>query len=297
MLIINDKPGQLGNQLWSYAPFIAFCLKNKVTFLTLYFEDNYHLFENLNRFDNIRFGLARKGQIDIYFRKILLRGIRTIPESILKSLKIFASRDHWKNESWDEPTLLNNSNFVFLGAATHRKTNLYLEEFHENLRLIFQPKATHRMKVEQMFNTARRNFDIIVGVHIRRGDYQEFLGGIYYFGDDTYNNYILQIANDTSLSGKKIGFLLCSNDSLDIGTFAPHGVFQIDSSTGIEDLYGLSLCDFIFGPPSTFSMWASYYGHVPLKFIKYKTEDFSIKDFSVIVAQDTFANGSVLTHD
>jgi hypothetical protein len=29
-------------------------------------------------------------------------------------------------------------------------------------------------------------------------------------------------------------------------------------------MYVLAACDLILGPPSTFSIWASYYGQVPL---------------------------------
>lgn len=32
----------------------------------------------------------------------------------------------------------------------------------------------------------------------------------------------------------------------------------------IEDMYSLAECDYIIGPPSTYTMWASFYGEVPL---------------------------------
>jgi hypothetical protein len=30
------------------------------------------------------------------------------------------------------------------------------------------------------------------------------------------------------------------------------------------DLYSLARCDYVFGPPSTYSQWASFYGNKPL---------------------------------
>ena len=77
--------------------------------------------------------------------------------------------------------------------------------------------------------------------------------------------------------GKKIGFVICSNDdvTLTIPTqsvaFYPRGIF-------IEDLYTLAGCDYIIGPPSTFSQWASYYGNKPIK-ILFNPDD-HIKDLS-----------------
>jgi hypothetical protein len=34
--------------------------------------------------------------------------------------------------------------------------------------------------------------------------------------------------------------------------------------SAVEDLYSLARCDYLLGPPSTFSLWASFYGNVPL---------------------------------
>ena len=33
--------------------------------------------------------------------------------------------------------------------------------------------------------------------------------------------------------------------------------------TEIGDLYSLAACDYIIGPPSTYTQWASFYGQVP----------------------------------
>lgn len=46
-----------------------------------------------------------------------------------------------------------------------------------------------------------------------------------------------------------------------------------------EDLFSLSKADYIIGPPSTFSAWASLYGTVPLYFIESSNSDFKIPDF------------------
>lgn len=69
-------------------------------------------------------------------------------------------------------------------------------------------------------------------------------------------------------------------------------ISKLENAIGIEDLYALSKCDYIFGPPSTFSMWASFYGEVPLKFFETTNEKFSLNDFSVIRYQCHFENGT-----
>ena len=73
--------------------------------------------------------------------------------------------------------------------------------------------------------------------------------------------------------------------------------FQLPQSSNIEDLYALSLCDYILGPPSTFSMWASFYGKKPLRIVSYKDEAISLHEFKIIAAVDTFQDGTVFDHN
>lgn len=297
MIIINDKPGQLCNQLWSYAPFIANSLEYKNTFVTLYFEDNYHLFENLNRFNNIRFGWFRIGKIDIYLRKVLLKFIRFVPATVLKTLSINVDNANWRAEKWEDDLIYKKNNAVFLGAGAQRKNNLFLAKYHHEITQIFEPKKIYKQKVDSEFREQLEKFDIIVGVHIRRGDYKDFLGGIYYFDDKTYLKAMESIKNQLESKDQKVIFLLCSNEKIDLSFYNTLEVFQISEPNSISDLYALSACSFIIGPPSTYSMWASYYGKVSLKFMKNPNEFVDLKDFSEIIAQDTFANGNLLTHE
>ena len=34
--------------------------------------------------------------------------------------------------------------------------------------------------------------------------------------------------------------------------------------SAVGDLYALARCDYIMGPPSTYTQWASFYGNAPL---------------------------------
>lgn len=54
----------------------------------------------------------------------------------------------------------------------------------------------------------------------------------------------------------------------------------LDSAVG--DLYALSQCDYIIGPPSTFNCWASFIGNTPLYTIFKKDETINPDDFAII---------------
>jgi len=46
-------------------------------------------------------------------------------------------------------------------------------------------------------------------------------------------------------------------------------------------MYGFARCDYLIGPPSTFTMWASFYGQVPLNIICRNDQPQAIDDFRV----------------
>ncbi len=59
---------------------------------------------------------------------------------------------------------------------------------------------------------------------------------------------------------------------------------QVTFGTGdlIEDMYALASCDYLIGPPSTFTMWASFYGKVPLNIIRRSDQSQQLSDFIVL---------------
>jgi len=50
----------------------------------------------------------------------------------------------------------------------------------------------------------------------------------------------------------------------------------------ITDMYSLAKADYIIGPPSTFTMWASFYGSVPLLVIDNRKENILLSDFKIV---------------
>ena len=107
-----------------------------------------------------------------------------------------------------------------------------------------------------------------LGVHIRRGDYARWYDGKYFYNDQQYLTIIKQFIKlhpDTTV-------FICGNDpALD------HQLYRKELSgtkvvfpkgNAAEDLCVLSQCDYLIGPPSTFSLTASMYHDIPLYWIK-----------------------------
>jgi hypothetical protein len=61
----------------------------------------------------------------------------------------------------------------------------------------------------------------------------------------------------------RVAFLVCSDEPRSAAEF-PGLTIGFGTPSPVADLYALAKCDYIIGPPSTFSQWASFYGSKPL---------------------------------
>ena len=108
--------------------------------------------------------------------------------------------------------------------------------------------------------------DLRLGLHIRRGDYKTWCDGRYYYSNEQYIGFVKQFM--ALHPGKTLQLIVCGNDRelcQDEFREALKGstiVFPCGSPG--EDLYLLSQCDYLIGPPSTFSLVAAMYRDVPL---------------------------------
>lgn len=107
---------------------------------------------------------------------------------------------------------------------------------------------------------------MILGVHIRRGDYATFYNGKFFFSDEQYVGVIRRFL--ALHPDKQVRVFICGNDpKLDKDYYrrelpACEVVFP-DGNPG-EDLCLLSHCDYLIGAPSTFSLVAAMYHDCPL---------------------------------
>jgi hypothetical protein len=128
----------------------------------------------------------------------------------------------------------------------------------------FTPDSQTLERARVLVGSARASGKPVVGVHIRRADYERYRGGELYFSHDDYRR-IMRVL-EPGPDGSGAAFFICSDEPI-----PPELVEDLDATLGsgqvLEDLYGLAACDFLVGPPSTFSRWAAFYGRVPLQWI------------------------------
>ncbi|MCX6308823.1 MAG: alpha-1,2-fucosyltransferase [Bacteroidia bacterium] len=99
----------------------------------------------------------------------------------------------------------------------------------------------------------------LVGVHVRKGDYRTWKNGIYYFEDAVYQTYMDNLKTELQkTTGKQTVFILFSNETLQI---QPSDTIIRSKNPWYVDQKIMSLCDYLIGPPSTFTLWASFLGN------------------------------------
>lgn len=105
-----------------------------------------------------------------------------------------------------------------------------------------------------------------LGVHIRRGDYAEWMAGRYCYGDEVYIAHINRFA--AQHPDRDLHVYLSTNDpAVSVKAYqrqCPKSHIHLLGGSAPEDLFMLSQCDALIGPPSTFSLVAAMYRDVPL---------------------------------
>ena len=137
-------------------------------------------------------------------------------------------------------------------------------------------KDAHCVRPNEIVGNARSDGVVVVGVHVRRGDYREAAPN-WFYDDATY----LRFMKDFEMShGGRVKFVAVSNEPVDDSFFKENGIdLVVASGTPQEDVVTLSLCDYIMGPPSTFSWWAAYYGDKPRVSLRGRDEAVSLDRF------------------
>ncbi len=272
MIIICDAPGQTCNRLWTYVASVAQCIVEHQRMTIIFYDWTIEEFPNLLHCPFIYYPLWQP-----WF------------------LKLPKGWGWYKHLTW-KVTHHNIWNLIFKalgfikGWQTRTDTR-YLQQILPQLKQIFRPKEEIMNKAEGLIIEMKKTADIIVGVHIRRGDYATWNDGRFFYSLEEYHKFMLRVKE--LYKDQKVSFIICSNEdfSMDIFTDCYCCRFEKEPSGAILDLYTLSLCDRIIGPFSSYSRWASFIGEVPLCFLETKDQQFTEDSFSKIVDYFHFENG------
>ncbi len=142
----------------------------------------------------------------------------------------------------------------------HFRTAVNCERHGDVIRRFLTPWDQHLSRARASLEPARRRGRFVIGIHARRGDYERYRDGRFYY---TWAQYRATMAGaEAAFPSENVSFLVCSDERVPLETFHGLDVFP-GPGQEVEDLYALAACDRLIGPPSTYSAWASFHGNVP----------------------------------
>ena len=302
IFIIAERANQLGNRLFLFAHFIAFAVENDFILVNPCFEEYAGFFKTtsidlfcrypskesivkgnialrtyLSRFV---FRLARSfsdGKLKIFTPQKKLAFVKSGYKSTLDNFNVETEISEFYLDDEDFLLSINRNQIIFCQGPLFRDFSSFSKHGSE-IRSYFQPLGIYQINVNQLIKKVREQCDLVIGVHIRWGDYLTFLEGKYFFTIEEYITVMERVKN--LFPNQKVGFLIASNVKQEEHNFRNYTYFFANDHI-IEDMYSLAQCDYIIGPPSTYSLWASFYGKVPLYTIKCPIQNITIDDFQI----------------
>lgn len=294
MLIIGGKTGQLGNRILLFAHFIGSAVEHGYPIANPSFCEYAPCFEPTSRDFFCRYPEAQAQVLrnPTTARELVYKAFRglTAASAILPGSRFFrvikTGAPPQKAEvdlaSPQYLQLVRDTRYLVTRGSQFRD-HLNFWKHGDTIRNYFRPVARHQQRVDELISAARQSGDLLVGVHIRQGDYIRWMDGRFFFTTKDYMNFMRKFLD--LVPGRSVKFLICSNVSLESDEF--NGIVHT-RGTGqmIEDMYALARCDYLMGPPSTFTGWASFYGKVPLYRIREQDPEFTLQSFNVYGFRD-----------
>lgn len=294
LLVVGFRTGRLGNRLALFANVIGFAVEHGYRVVNPAFHTYAHLFETTCRDIYCRYPVARRRSLldvipgvapAIRKTRILYHGIHQASKLNhrfpILGKKAFTVREVSREIiSLDAPAVqaqFADAKIVFVHGWRIRapeSVRHHADLIREYFRPIAEFEQTSRRPVEEL----RRKSDVIVGVHVRLGDNWKWHGGKYFFPVSQYVIWMQELAGQ--FPGRKVSFLVCSDESRNEAEFPGLSVGMGPGSV-VGDLYALARCDYIMGPPSTFTQWASFYGNHPMLSLDTGDQRVELKHFQV----------------
>jgi hypothetical protein len=300
VLVVGFRTGRLGNRLTLFANVIGFAAEHGHRVVNVAFHSYAHLFENTRRDLYCRYPVARRRSFFDVIPGVApaIRKTRILYHCVHQASKlnhrlpilgqsVFTLREvSSQTISLDAPEVqsrMADARVVFVHGwrirapeSVRRQANL--------IREYFRPVAGLEQAGYQPVERLRQKADVVVGVHVRLGDNWKWHGGKYYFPVSQYVTWMHELAGQ--FPGRKVSFLVCSDEPRNEAEFPGLSV-GLGPGSVVGDLYALARCDYILGPPSTYTQWASFYGNHPMLSLdsgdqRIDRDKFQVSDLQVI---------------
>ncbi len=295
LFTISLRCGRLANRLIIFANFVALAEEQGHNLINFTFHSYSELFEGSQQNVYCRYprpkhrswmdvvpGVAafmRKTRIPYHITRYtaLLNERHPIFGNKVVTLHEFPGADYTLLEGAAYQEKIRPAKIVFVYGWWLRSPAL-MKKHGEKIRAYFRPVEGFVNAARAVIDPLRRSADVLIGVHVRRGDYSYWKGGRYYFSAERYAAWMRDLM--AQFPGRKVAFVVCSDEPRRLDEF-PGLTVGLGPNSPVSDIYALAQCDYILGPKSTFTQWASFYGDKPLLHLEGSDHVVKIEDFRV----------------
>ena len=298
LIMIVGRCGQLGNRLVHFANFVALAEERKYRLMNLAFYSFAKSFEATRRDICCQYpalkktglrtaipGISHKIGTPVLYRTA--RAMSKLGErwpafngtavTLRDNPALYPGLKFTPLDGPEVQTKIGGARIIFANGWTFRAPDC-VRRHAEKIRAYFRPIEPYEQSSSQALERLRKEADVVVGVHVRRGDYWDWKGGNYFYPASRYAQWMNQLADQ--FPGRKVSFLVCSDEPRDRSEFPGLSV-GFGPNTSVGDMYALSKCDYIFGPQSTFSQWSSFVGNAPLFHLHSSNDQLELEKFAV----------------
>lgn len=302
LFLIACRSGRLANRLVLFANFIALAEEQGDHVVNVAFHSYAGLFETTRRDIFCQYPVAaQRSWLDVmpgaagFVRgtRIFFRAVR-LASLINERVPIFGpgtvtiqqleQRKATPLDGLEIQAKIRDATLVFVDGWTFRASAL-VRQHAAKIRAYFQPIEAVERSSREPVDRLRKQAELVIGVHIRQNDYSKWKHGRYFYPTPQYAAWMHQLIE--VFSERKVSFLVCSDEPQQNQDFQGLSVGFAGGSP-VVDLCSLAKCDYIFGPPSTYSQWASFYGDKPLLHVfnrdaRIDRESFRVSDLDWIL--------------
>jgi len=263
IVIIADKPGRMGNLLLIHYHFLSLIKdRNDIILInpTVYQHLEHTKTLHWNSSDRV---FTPKHRLSFDIAHLIFRACRFFKINN----KIIGHIDLGLDKTYDltSPKAFQSKVTFFSG--------FWLES---NATALSQSSSFVKHKIDK-----RDEVSVTVGLHIRRTDYKNAVNGQFYFSLDRYFQWTKQILLAFERFNCKVIICTdCYDELLAREDFASLEAVNIRPKGLYEDFRALVDCDYIVGPPSTFSVCAALVSGNKILFLEHENIEINPSLFS-----------------
>lgn len=203
--IILSTGGQTCNKFWVWSRYFSDALANNEVIYILSPDISIVDYPNLRNASIVKFPLYKKTFVRLFGHKRLIRLLEAlfVNKVSITVLKFITS-------------LTPNLEYHHVSVGGKRNENK--ERFFHELKEIFTPSKEIRDYCLTKLNQMKNNHDIVIGLHIRYGDYRTFKNGKYFYELEQYRAKAEEVVTELG-QNHSVALFVASNERIDSGTF------------------------------------------------------------------------------